>query len=129
MKNLIAVILILGAGNFAFGQGAVMTKYFEKYSDNEDFTKVSVSSKMFSLFTELDADTDDERDFLEAISKLKGLKAVVGENVDVKFKKSRKNETQFYKPNIEKIEKKLGYTNWINLNNGMKEMLECLHEK
>jgi len=50
---------------------------------------------------------------------------LVGENVDVKFKKSIKNETQFYKPNIEKIEKKFGYTNWINLNNGIKEMLEC----
>ena len=82
MKKLIAIIIILGAGNVALGQGAVMTKYFEKFSSNEDFTKVSVSSKMFSLFTELDANTEDEKEFLEAISKLKGLKAVVGEDVD-----------------------------------------------
>ena len=82
MKKLIAIVVILGAGNFAFGQGAVMTKYFEKYSNDEDFTKVSVSSKMFSLFTELDANTEDEKEFLDAISKLKGLKAVVGENVE-----------------------------------------------
>ena len=48
---------------------------------------------------------------------------LVGENVDIKFKKSRKNETQFFKPNIEKIEKIFEYTNWINLNDGIKEML------
>lgn len=82
MKKFIAVILVLGAGNFAFSQGTVMTKYFEKFSGNEDFTKVSVSSKMFSLFTEMDANTDDQKEFLDAISKLKGLKAVVGENVE-----------------------------------------------
>ena len=48
---------------------------------------------------------------------------LVGGNVDIKFKKSRKNETQFYKPNIEKIEKVFEYTNWVNLNDGIKEML------
>lgn len=73
---------MLGVGNLAYSQGAVMTKYFEKYSSNESFTKVSVSSKMFSLFTEMDANTDDEKEFLDAISKLKGLKAVVGEKVE-----------------------------------------------
>ena len=48
---------------------------------------------------------------------------LVGGNVDIKFKKSIKNETKFYKPNIEKIEKIFEYTNWINLNDGIKEML------
>ncbi len=66
---------------FSYGQGAVMTKYFEKFADNEDFTKVSVSSKMFSLFTEIEGSTEDEKEFLDAISKLKGMKAVVGEDV------------------------------------------------
>lgn len=82
MKKIIATLFILGAGVMAYGQGAVMTKYFDRFSDNEDFTKVSVSSKMFSLFTELEANTDEEKEFLEAISKLKGMKAVVGEDVE-----------------------------------------------
>ncbi|MEP5611903.1 MAG: DUF4252 domain-containing protein, partial [Cyclobacteriaceae bacterium] len=82
MKKIIAIVLVLSAGNLAFAQGSVMTKYFEKFSGDEDFTKVSVSSKMFSLFTEMDANTDDQKEFLDAISKLKGLKAVVGENVE-----------------------------------------------
>ncbi len=82
MKKLIAIVLLLGTGNLAFSQGTVMTKYFEKFSGDENFTKVSVSSKMFSLFTEMDANTDDQKEFLDAISKLKGLKAVVGEDVE-----------------------------------------------
>ena len=83
--------MILGTSTFAFAQGAVMTKYFDKFSDNEDFTKVSVSSKMFSLFTELDANTDDEKEFLEAIAKLKGMKAVVGEKVEASESKKLYN--------------------------------------
>ncbi len=81
MKRIITTMMILGMATFAFAQGAVMTKYFDRFADNEDFTKVSVSSKMFSLFTELEANTEEEEEFLEAISKLKGLKAVVGEEV------------------------------------------------
>ncbi len=91
MKKVAVTILGLGIGGFAFGQGAVMTKYFDKFSDNKDFTKVSVSSKMFSLFTDLEANTEDEKEFLDAISKLKGLKAVVGEDVEASESKKLYN--------------------------------------
>lgn len=82
MKKLIIMTLILAGSTVAFGQGAVMTKYFDKFAGNEAFTKVSISSKMFSLFTELEGGTNEEKEFLEAISQLKGMKAVVGENVE-----------------------------------------------
>lgn len=82
MKKIIVTVLTLGVCMYAFSQGAVMTKYFDRYSGNEDFTKVSVSSKMFSLFTELETDSEDEKEFLDAISKLKGMKAVIGEQVE-----------------------------------------------
>ncbi|MEM6831501.1 MAG: DUF4252 domain-containing protein [Bacteroidota bacterium] len=81
MKRIIAILIMSGFGIAVHGQGAVMTKYFEKYTDNEDFTKVSVSSKMFSLFTEMEGGSEDEKEFLDAIGKLKGMKAVFGEDV------------------------------------------------
>lgn len=68
-----------------------MTKYFEKYANNEEFTKVSLSSKMFSLFTELEANTTEEKEFLEAISTLKGMKAVYGENIEASEAKKTYN--------------------------------------
>ena len=91
MKKLIAIIVLVGTSSMAWAQGAVMTKYFDKFSSNEEFTKVSVSSKMFSLFTELEANTEDEKEFLDAISKLKGLKAVVGEKVEAEESKKLYN--------------------------------------
>lgn len=81
MKRIIVSAVIMVFSVVAFAQGEVVTKYFEKYSDNEDFVKVSVSSKMFSLFTELEAGSKEEEEFLKAVSKLKGLKMVVGDSV------------------------------------------------
>lgn len=81
MKVIVAIVM-LSLVNIVLGQGAVMTKYFNKYSSNEDFTKVSVSSKMFSLFTEMEGGTDEEKEFLDAISKLKGMQAVLNEEME-----------------------------------------------
>jgi hypothetical protein len=77
-------ILIIGLSLLTLtgmAQGSVITKYFNQYADNEDFTKVTVNSKMFSLFTELEADSPDEKAFLEAVSKLKGLKVLAADSV------------------------------------------------
>ncbi|WP_436517217.1 DUF4252 domain-containing protein [Ekhidna sp. To15] len=81
MKKIVLTMFILSVAGFAFGQGAVVSKYFDKYEDDETFTKVSVSSKMFSLFTEMEGNTEDEKEFLDVISKLKGMKVVASEKV------------------------------------------------
>ena len=70
---------MLGVAFGSMAQGTIVSKYFDKFSDNEEFVKVSVSSKMFSLFTELEAGSPEEEEFLKAVSKLKGIKMVVGE--------------------------------------------------
>jgi hypothetical protein len=81
MKKLVLTAIILGMGIVSFGQGTIVSKYMEKYAGDETFTKVSVSSKMFSLFTEMEGNTEDEKEFLEVISKIKGMKAIVSEKV------------------------------------------------
>lgn len=81
MKKLVLTLFVLSIGGYVFGQGAVVTKYFDKFEDDETFTKVSVSSKMFSLFTEMEGNTEDEKEFLDVISKLKGMKVVASEKV------------------------------------------------
>jgi len=82
MKRIAISLSMLLISAMVFGQSTVITKYFDKFSDNEDFVKVSISSKMFSLFTELEAGSDAEKEFLEAASKLKGMKMIVGDSVD-----------------------------------------------
>ncbi|MBT3209946.1 MAG: DUF4252 domain-containing protein [Bacteroidetes bacterium] len=77
-------LLIIGLVLFSMAgmtQSSLIAKYFSEYAENENFTKVSVNSKMFSLFTELESDGEAEKDFLEAISKIKGLKIIASDSV------------------------------------------------
>jgi len=80
MKKIIAfaaLMMIVMTG--AFAQDAI-SKFFSKYQNDESFTQVTVSSKMFSLFTNMEAETAEDKEVLEAISKLKGLRILGKEN-------------------------------------------------
>ncbi len=81
MKKVITTLSLIIISAAVFAQGTVVKKYMEKYADNKDFVKVSVSAKMFSLFTELEAGSEEEQEFLKAVSKLKGLKVLVGDSI------------------------------------------------
>lgn len=60
----------------ANAQNDAITKFFSKYQDNPDFTQVTVSSKMFGLFTNMEVEKPDDKEILEAISKIKGLRVI-----------------------------------------------------
>lgn len=79
MKKIFAFALIMIAGNGIFAQDAI-TKFFAKYQDDESFTQVLVSSKMFSMFTNMEVESKEDQEVLNAISKLKGLKILAKEN-------------------------------------------------
>ncbi|MEM6262780.1 MAG: DUF4252 domain-containing protein [Bacteroidota bacterium] len=63
-------------------QSSGIDRYFEQYQEDDRFTSITVSSRMFGLFAEFDMDDPDEQDLVEAISKLKGLKMLIGEEVE-----------------------------------------------
>jgi len=88
MKKVIAVGALMIVMTGAFAQDAI-SKFFSKYQSDESFSSVTVSSKMFSLFTNMDADTPEDKEILEAISKLKGLK-ILG-------KEDARNARELYK--------------------------------
>lgn len=79
MKKVIVLVVLMAA---AFGLQAqdAISKFFSKYQNDESFTQVNVSSKMFGLFTNMEADTPEDKEVLEAISKLKGLRILHKEN-------------------------------------------------
>ncbi len=79
MKKIIIVALMMIAANGVFAQDAI-SKFFSKYQSDESFTQVTVSSKMFSLFTNMDVDSKEDKEVLDAISKLKGLRILGKEN-------------------------------------------------
>ena len=65
-----------------FAQEDAITKYFSKYVDNEDFTVVYVSGKMFQMINkmELDFDDDEAEAVLSVVKDLKGLRILTTEN-------------------------------------------------
>jgi hypothetical protein len=71
----VAVIITMEAQ----AQTDAITKFFNKYAADESFTQVTVSSKMFSLFTNMEAETPEDKEVLDAISKLKGLRILAKE--------------------------------------------------
>lgn len=79
MKKIVAVSVIMMVVSGAFAQDAI-SKFFSKYQNDESFNQVNISSKMFGLITNMEIETPEDKDIVEAISKLKGLKILGKEN-------------------------------------------------
>jgi hypothetical protein len=119
MKNFILITAITFLSFGAMAQGTVITSYFTKYADNESFTKVSVSQKMFSLFTELEAGSDSEKEFLQAVSKLQGLKIIVADSIP--------NAMTVYNQAVADV-KKAGYEELMTVTGSDENMLFSIKE-
>ncbi|MDF9796158.1 hypothetical protein OKW21_001421 [Catalinimonas alkaloidigena] len=82
MKKLIITIIAMQLLAFSVqAQNSAIASLFNKYADNEDFTKVTINSKMFDLFTEFEPDDPDTKEMANAISKLKGLKILAADSI------------------------------------------------
>ena len=88
MKHVIATALLLVVITQVNAQDAI-SKFFSKYQNDESFSQVTVSSKMLSLFTPMDAENAEDKEVLDAISKLKGLR-ILG-------KQDARNARELYK--------------------------------
>jgi len=80
MKKILIIVITVFTIGLGYSQ-QVVSKYMDKYEADETFTKVSVSSKMFSLFAEMEGSEEDEKLFYDITSKLKGMKVVASEKV------------------------------------------------
>jgi hypothetical protein len=101
------------------GQGTVITKYFNKYAENDEYTKISVSQKMFSMFTNLEAGSVAEKEFLQAVSKLKGLKVLIADSIP--------NSAAIYKQAVADINK-AAYEELVSVNDARGNMLFSTRE-
>ena len=79
MKKLMIIVTLMAVMTGVQAQDAI-SKFFSKYQNDESFSQVTVSSKMFGLFTNMEAETPEDKEVLEAISKLKGLKILAKED-------------------------------------------------
>lgn len=95
---LIFSFLLLGISNSAQAQADAIEQYFEQYMEDERFTVVYVSSKMFQMISKLDIDEINEdpeaKAAMEMVNDLRGLRVLTTDE----------NAGEFYKEAITKID-------------------------
>lgn len=74
MKKLIVLLVFTGFALGANAQNDAISKFFSKYEEDMDFTVVNITGRMFNLFTDLEIENKEDKEVLDAISKLTGLK-------------------------------------------------------
>lgn len=84
MKKILisAFVLLVGAG--LFGQKSPVDRIFDKYSGQEGYTTVYISSFMFNLLSSIDSDDPEYEDFKKAASGIKSLRILTQESSDSK---------------------------------------------
>jgi len=76
MKKLMMGVVGMVLSIATYAQGDAISKFFAKYQDDETFTQVKVSQKMFGLFTNMEVDKPEDKEVLDAISKIQGLRVL-----------------------------------------------------
>lgn len=85
---LTALLSMLSTGLSA--QVDAISKYFSKYMDDDRFTTVYVSPRMFEMFKKMDLELDDQEAeaIMEVVKELKGLRILVADEVSMEETKS-----------------------------------------
>jgi Domain of unknown function (DUF4252) len=95
MKKLMIGLVMMAVSVIANAQNDAIAKFFTKYQNDETFSQVTVSGKMFSMMANLDGDTPEEKAMIASISKIKGLKIL--------SKSEARNSRELYKEAISMI--------------------------
>ena len=92
MNKLFSLVILLFVGFGASAQSDAIDRFFEQYQDDEEFTMVYVSPKMFEMFAKVAGDELD-MELQSLVKDLKGLKVL----------RTEKNADQVYKDAMGKI--------------------------
>ncbi|MGK7390534.1 MAG: DUF4252 domain-containing protein [Candidatus Cyclobacteriaceae bacterium M2_1C_046] len=82
MKKIFTVLFLCVFALGAQAQDDAISKFFNKYEDDMSFTVVNITSRMFNLFTDLEVENQEDKEILDAISKLKGLRILAKEDTN-----------------------------------------------
>lgn len=84
IKHSFIIIMAVVCSLTAFGQGDAVSTIYARYANDDSFSKVSISSKMFQLFTHIEGTDKEEKELLETIAMLKGMKVLSKDECDGK---------------------------------------------
>lgn len=120
MKKIIILISAVIWGATASAQENAITNYFNEYVSDTAFSKINVTSKMFSLFTEINSEDPAEKEVIEALGKLKGIKVLMSENPT--------NPSALYKDAESKIAKDKTYEELMSVQDGKENVKFMIKE-
>jgi hypothetical protein len=98
MKKIVIGVLMMMGAFMANAQNDAIAKFFTKYQNDESFSQVTISGKMFSMMSNIEGDGEDEKAMINSISKIKGLKIL--------SKSEARNSRELYKEAISMIPSK-----------------------
>ncbi len=87
MKNIISIIALAFVSFSLTAQQNALDKYFTNYQSDEDFTKVTVSGKMFELIGFMETDDEDIKEVQEFTSGVESLRMLFGHEITKGFNK------------------------------------------
>lgn len=95
MKKLMLIVLFCTSLTplSIWAQTDAITQYFDQYMDDENFTVVYITPKMFQMISKLDLKDPDAKEIKEVLQDLKGLRIL----------QTEKNAMQYYKEVIAKF--------------------------
>lgn len=82
MKRFSILIILFVITQVGFAQDDAISKFFNKYLDDERFTSVYVSGRMFEMFSDVAPGEGEEKEMQDLIRQLKGLRILASENID-----------------------------------------------
>lgn len=104
---ILPAIILAAFGNGLIAQDNAIDKYFKQYVDDDRFTVIYISSKMFQLFekldiNELEMEDEESRIFMEVAKDMRGLRILTSEENVQGFYQEAKNKinTTEYEPLI-----------------------------
>jgi hypothetical protein len=74
-KKLILSVATVAMTFSVMAQDAI-DRYFSKYADDPEFTSITISSKMFGLFSNIETDDPDNKEVLDAMKDLTGIRII-----------------------------------------------------
>lgn len=120
MKRLVGILVMSVLAVSVQAQNDAISKYFGKYADDETFSHVTVSGKMFQMINSIEVEDDEDRALVESLGKIKGVKALFAENgVD---------GAKMYKEAIALIDGK-GYEELMSIRDDEKDIKFMIKEK
>lgn len=81
MKKILITQMLLLMAISVHAQNDAISTFFSQYMDDERFSSIYISGKMFNLFTQI-AENEDEDVMRETISKLAGLRILSSDQVN-----------------------------------------------